>query len=262
MGPGSGPAPREPLAMACSWNSGVVTGRWRGPGRQRRLGAAAVVVAMVARARGGGVVVGAGAGHGDIVAFVAHDLIAAGRRVLAEGLPDPPARLSRRHRLVALAADVDGDAAAVLFARRGVNGQPCSELVFFEDHGGVWDSPGGSGGTAEDDILADRPAAAELGAPLRWEGSGSCRSHLPSRRFPWQVLGLGGGRWLHHVHIRAAAETGEVRVRGERGERTIIVPRHGQLVVVWCGRAAPTLTAWSDRGVRIGSEVSVAAAGW
>jgi len=193
---------------------------------------------------------------------VAHDLIAAGRRVLAEGLPDPPARLSRRHRLVALAADVDGDAAAVLFARRGVNGQPCFELVLFEDHGGVWESPGGAGGIAEDDLLADRPPAVVLGAPLRWEGDGSCRTKLPRNRRPWHGLGPARGRWLHYAQVRAAAETGEVRVRNVRGERILAVPRHGQLVVVWRGRAAPWLTAWSDRAVRIGPEVSVASGGW
>ncbi|MGE5290710.1 MAG: hypothetical protein ACM3ML_26665 [Micromonosporaceae bacterium] len=193
---------------------------------------------------------------------MAHDVVAEGRRILAEGLADAPARLSRRHRLIALAADVDGDAAAVLFARRGVSGQPCFELVLFEDHGGVWESPGGSGGTAEEDLLADRPPASALGAPLRWEGSGSCRSGLPRHRLPWYGLGRGGGGWLHHVHVRAAVEAGEVRVRGIRGVRTLSVPRHGQLVVVWRGRAAPSLSAWSDSGVRIGSEVSVASGGW
>jgi hypothetical protein len=193
---------------------------------------------------------------------VAHDLVAEGRRILAEGLPEPPARLSRRHRLVALAADVDGDAAAVYFARRGVSGQPCFELVLFEDHGGVWESPGGSGGTAEEDLLADRPPAAALGAPLRWEGGGSCRSDLPRTRLPWYGLGRPSGHWLHHVQVRAAAEAGEVRVRGTRGERTLVVPRHGWLVVVWRGRAAPWLSAWSGDGVRIGPEVSVASSGW
>lgn len=193
---------------------------------------------------------------------MAHDVVAEGRRILAEGLADTPARLSRRHRLIPLAADVDGDAAAVLFARRGVSGQPCFELVLFEDHGGVWESPGGSGGAAEDDLLADRPPASALGAPLRWEGSGSCRSGLPRSKLPRYGLGRAGGRWLHHVHVRAAVEAGEVRVRGIRGVRTLPVPRHGQLVVVWRGRAAPWLSAWSDKGLLIGREVSVASGGW
>lgn len=184
--------------------------------------------------------------------------------MLADGLPEPPARLSRRHRLVVLAADADGDAAAVLFARRGVSGQPNFEVVLFEDADGRWEGIGGSGGSADDDILDDRPPAAELGAALRWEGGGSCRGRLAARIGPGKGLrlGLGNRRWLHHVQIRAAAETGQVRVRGAHGERTLQVPRHGQLVVVWRGRAAPRLNPWSDTGVRIGPEVWVAAGGW
>ncbi len=191
---------------------------------------------------------------------MAHDLVNEGCRILAEGLPEPPARLSRRHRLVALAADVDGDAAAVLFARRGTSGQPWFEVVVFEKHrGGGWESPGGSGGAAEDDILDDRPPSAALGAPLRWEGGGACRGRLAPRLPPgvWR-----GRRLLNHTLVRAAAETAQVRVRGAHGERTLPVPRHGQLIVVWRGRAAPSLTPWSAAGMRIGPEVSVASGGW
>ena len=67
---------------------------------------------------------------------------------------------------------------------------------------------------------------------------------------------------LNHTLVRAAAETAQVRVRGAHGERTLPVPRHGQLIVVWRGRAAPSLTPWSADGVRIGPEVSVASGGW
>lgn len=73
---------------------------------------------------------------------------------------------------------------------------------------------------------------------------------------------LAGSRLLNHTLVRAAAETAQVRVRGAHGERTLPVPRHGQLIVVWCGRAAPSLTPWSAAGVRIGPEVSVASGGW
>ena len=178
------------------------------------------------------------------VAIVGYDLVAEAQRVLACGpvparspvLADPPPRLSRRRRLIPMAADADGDAAAVLFARRGVSGQPCFELLLFEWAEG-WRLAGESGGSAEDDVLAERPPASLLGGPLRWEGGGSCHS------------GLGGvlhrRRWLHHAQVRAAAEAHEVGVRGRRGERTLPVWRHGQLVVIWYGRAAPELTARS-----------------
>jgi hypothetical protein len=193
---------------------------------------------------------------------VAHDLVAEGRRVLTGGVPEPPARLSRRHRLAALAADIDGDAAAVLFARRGTSGQPCFEVVVFERApGGPWETVGGSGGQAEEDLLDDRPPSAALGAPLRWEGSGACRGRMAPRR----RLGLPRSRaWrvLNHTLVRAAAETGQVRVHGAHGARILPVQRHGQLVVVWRGRAAPSLTPWSADGVRIGPDVSVASGGW
>ncbi len=213
----------------------------------------------------------AGPGYGRVVA---HDLVAEGRRILADGLPEPPARLSRRHRLAALAADTDGDVAAVLFARRGTSGQPWFEVVVFErGQGGGWESPGGSGGQAEEDILDDRPPSATLGAPLRWEGGGACRGRLAPRlwaRAPGSraglpglgLTGLRGRRVLNHTLVRAAAETGQVRVRGAHGERTLPVHRHGQLVVVWRGRAAPSLTPCSQAGVRIGPEVSVVSGGW
>lgn len=203
-----------------------------------------------------------GAGYGPLVA---HDLVAEGRRILTCGLPEPPARLSRRHRLAALAADADGDVAAVLFARRGTSGQPWFEVVVFERGRSGWESSGGTGGQAEDDILDDRPPSAALGAQLRWEGGGACRGRQAPRWWsgaPGARLGLRGRRLLNHTLVRAAAETQQVRVRGVHGERVLAVPRHGQLVVVWRGRAAPSLTAWSENGVRIGPEVSVAAGGW
>jgi hypothetical protein len=185
---------------------------------------------------------------------VAYDLVAEGRRVLADGMPEPPARLSRRHRLIVLAADADGGAAAVLFARRGVSGQPNFEVIAFQRARGGWEPVGGSGGSAEDDLLTDRPPAAELGAALRWEGGGSCRG---GRGAPLRL-----GRSLHHVQIRAAAETAQVRVRGVHGERTLRVQRHGQLVVVWRGSAAPWLVPCSADGSRIGPEISVTSSGW
>jgi hypothetical protein len=201
-----------------------------------------------------------------MVASVAHDLVAEGRRILADGLPEPPVRLSRRHRLAALAADVDGDVAAVLFARRGTSGQPWFEVVAFErGHGGAWESPGGSGGQAEDDILDDRPPAATLGAPLRWEGGGTCRGSLARPGLRVGLPGLPGPRsrrLLNHTLVRAAAETAQVRVRGAHSERILPVSRHGQLVVVWRGGDAPSLTPWSEDGVCIGPEVSVASGGW
>jgi hypothetical protein len=211
---------------------------------------------------------------------MAYDLVAEAQRVLAGGtgparsavLADPPPRLSRRRRLVAMAADVDADAAAVLFARRGVSGQPCFELLLFEYHrerdaapgtadgadtaGGGWWLVGGSGGQAEDDVLDDRPPAFALGGPLRWEGGGSCRSALAPR------IGLRRQRWLYHAQVRAAAETHEVQVRGSRGERMLPVWRHGQLVVIWRGGGAPELTALGDDGRPLGETSSLAAGGW
>jgi len=192
---------------------------------------------------------------------VAHDLVAQGRKILADGLAEPPARLSRRHRLAPLAADVDGDVAAVLFARRGTSGQPCFEVVLFEKRGTCWESPGGSGGAAEDDILDDRRPSASLGAALRWEGGGACRGLAP-RPLAGLRLARRGGHWLNHTLVRAAAETRHVRVRGAHGERTLHVPRHGQLIVVWRGSAAPSLTPWSEDGMSIGPEVSVTSGGW
>jgi hypothetical protein len=193
---------------------------------------------------------------------VGNDLVAEAQRVLGCGLPasspvlaDPPLRLSRRCRLVPMAADVDADAAAVLFARRGVSGQPCFELLLFEkQRDGGWRFAGGSGGSAEDDVLAERPPANVLGGPLRWEGGGSSRGD----RRGW----LRRRRWLQHAQVRAAAEAHQVDVRGRRGKRTLPVWRHGQLVVIWRGRGAPQLTARDADGRTLGRTASLVGGGW
>jgi hypothetical protein len=194
---------------------------------------------------------------------VSYDLVAEAQRVLACGpvparspvLADPPPRLSRRHRLIPMAADVDADAAAVLFARRGVSGQPCFELLLFEWAEG-WRLAGDSGGSAEDDVLAERPPASLLGGPLRWEGGGSCHSDLSPR------IGLRRQPWIYHAQVRAAAEAHEVGVRGRRGERRLPVRRHGQLVVIWRGHGAPQLTARDAHGRPLGRTASLASGGW
>ncbi len=151
-----------------------------------------------------------------------------------------------------MAADVDADAAAVLFTRRGVNGQPCFELLLFE-WAGEWRLAGSSGGSAEEDVLAQRPPSSALGGPLRWEGGGSCHSEL--------VRGL-PRRLLNHAQVRAAAEAHQVEVRGHDGERILPVWRHGQLVVIWQGRCAPELTARDAEGRPLGTASSLAAGGW
>lgn len=100
---------------------------------------------------------------------------------------------------------------------------------------GCWRLLGGGGGT-DDDGLGDRPTAAELLALLVADSAGSVL--LESGLLPWS------SRYVYYAVLRAAREVHTVVVAG----RTLAVPRHGWLVVVWGSRRPPVATALAVDG--------------
>lgn len=171
---------------------------------------------------------------------MAYDALEESVRLVEHGRQDDPARLSRRRRFAALAVDVDGDVAAALFVRRGVD-QFWQEVHVLAHEDGRWRRLGGGGGNDEDDGLGDRPPAAELLTPLAANGAGSVARG--SGLLPW------GSRHVHHAVLRAAREVHAVTVSG----RTLVVPRHGWLVVVWQSRRPPLATALAVDGTELAS---------
>jgi hypothetical protein len=73
---------------------------------------------------------------------VTYDPLAESRRLIKSGLPPTAEPLTRRRRFVALAVDVDGDAAATVFARRGAGTDWLEEHLLY-CHDGAWAVHGG-----------------------------------------------------------------------------------------------------------------------
>jgi hypothetical protein len=139
----------------------------------------------------------------------------------------------------ALAIDVNGDVAAVVFGVREGHGDRKVTNDFCL-RGGEWRLLGGSGGGPYGDLLADRPPRSRLGGVVRAPSASSHRLE-PRLGAPWS------SRFVRAADIRAAAEVTHVRIRGDR----IDVPAHGHLVVVWRGRRRPRITAFDANGVTL-----------
>ncbi len=158
---------------------------------------------------------------------MAYDRLAESVRLIEHGLPEAPARLSRRRRSAALAVDVDGDVACTRFVVRGA-GHFRQEAHVLVRRGGTWTIVGGGGGGSETDGLADRPSTEQLGRPVVVEGSGSVLDSA-GRLLPW------GARYVRYAGVLASSAVHAVEV----GDRVLAVPRHGRLVVVWATRRPP-----------------------
>ncbi|WP_222195103.1 hypothetical protein [Modestobacter italicus] len=173
---------------------------------------------------------------------MSHDPLTESLALIEHGLRSDATRLSRRRRSLAVAVDVDGDVACTLFVRRSV-GYVANEAHLLERRGTAWHLLGGGGGGWPDDGLADRPAAEQLGALVAVRGGGSVLRG-PTRRMPW------GARYARYAQLRAGAEVHTVVVGAVR---ELLVPRHGNLVVVWRGRRPPSVTAHDGSGQLLGS---------
>ena len=162
-------------------------------------------------------------------------------RLLEGALPSEIARLSRRVRHVALAADRDGHVAVTMFLRRGISGDPCLDTHGLELADTGWRLLGGGGAEGQEFILAARPQLKTLGAAAVEIGSGSVVRHA-DRLLP------GESGWVRWVEVRAAVEVAGLQV----GERQVPVHNHGVAVVVWGTERMPNIAALGAHGSPLG----------
>jgi len=148
--------------------------------------------------------------RGLIVGTVDDELIAASQELLRHGLPGTvPRELSGQHRLIPLAADVEGNVAVTVFVRRlqhgPLAGMPGIETAQFQRRDGTWAYlGGGAGGPFGDYPIPDRPLAASQHGYLRRLGSGQVCLRV-TRRFPWPA------QYAFHAMLRASAEVHQLR---------------------------------------------------
>jgi hypothetical protein len=167
--------------------------------------------------------------------------MAESRRLIADGLPDRPVRLSRRHRFAPVAVDVDGDIAGTRFVRRGV-GCFWDETHLLTRTGPDWRYHGGGGGSSGGPWSTDafERARDEL-APghVHVDEGPAVRIDADSGWLPW------AGRWLRAAQLLAGRGVAEVLVDDRR---RLAVPHHGHLVVVWASRRPPRVSARDAEG--------------
>jgi hypothetical protein len=176
---------------------------------------------------------------------VAYDVLAESVALIEAGRAEPVSRLSRRRRFAAMAVDVDGDAAATMFARRGV-GRICKEINVLALREGEWTWLGGGGGDDDQDLLADRPAVLPTYLGLGVQGVDP-RVMASNWRGGSSDGGDGTGpsppRWISYAEVRVNAEVTSVRV----ADRLLVVPWHGRVIVVWSG-LPPHVVALDETG--------------
>jgi hypothetical protein len=157
--------------------------------------------------------------------------------MIASGVPELRFKLTRRQRFIPLAFDVDGDVAATLFLRRGVNGNPWLEAWALERRNGDWVVLGGGGGDGHDELFEPREAIEGLFVSY---GSG------------WTARGAGrflpSSRGISRIEIRLGPQVAGLGVT----DRTIEVLPHGMAVVAWSSRRPPAITALSSAGEPLG----------
>ncbi len=216
---------------------------------------------------------------------MSYDRLAECLRLIEHGPPAvTPERLSRRVRYVPLAVDVVGDVAAAMFVRRSVSGTAEVEDHALQRVSGQWQMLGGSGGSAPDNALSDRPPAAELGGLVQGHGQASTAlgGRVGRNRFrpPFRYLMYGDYRLASEVATVVVVRSrllARRRARGARplwspgrgwvaegntgrganissavgrlvGGRPIAVPRHGNVVVAWTSRWPPWLVPLDGDG--------------
>jgi hypothetical protein len=161
---------------------------------------------------------------------VAYDALAESIKLIESRTIVGPTRLSRRRRFIPLAVDVDGDVAVTVFLRRGVAVHELETHDLLREHG-HWRLLGGGGASDCLDELARPWSNDERGYFGRV--SGGTWIDLNSD------LALGGGRLpLQSTWLDLATEVAEV----ECNRRTVPVPWHHHVALVWRGRTSPQAT--------------------
>lgn len=150
-------------------------------------------------------------------------------------------RLSRRTRHLAVAADRDGDVAATLFVRRGVNGEPWLDAHALDRTGPSWRVLGGGSGNGADDLFEPRPRLDDLQEVALSLGAGGCVRNA-QRLMPW------GAKCVRWEKLRLVSEVTTLALP----MRNLPVAAHGVAIVVWASRKPPRVVALAGDGREIG----------
>ena len=166
---------------------------------------------------------------------VAYDVLVECQRLIADGLPDQPVRLSRRHRFAPVAVDVDGGIAAARFVRRGA-GCVHDETHLLTREGQSWTYRGGGGADYFEPWSTDDFERAREQLPVGHVELGSGPSvWLDSNG--WLPF---GGNGLHATHLLVGRKVVSILVDDRR---RLAVPPHGRLIVVWTTHRPPRISA-------------------
>ncbi|GAA1857074.1 hypothetical protein GCM10009687_25250 [Asanoa iriomotensis] len=179
---------------------------------------------------------------------MAYDARSESQRLIREGLPDRPVRLSRRHRFAPVSVDVASDAAATWFVRRGV-GCFWDEIHLLVREPVGWRLLGGGGGSSGGPWSTDEFDRARGGLPAGgFELTGG--SSVVRDKGSWLPL---GSRWIRSSMLLVGPSVAEAVIAGRHRP----VPYHGRLVVVWSSRRPPLVSLRDG----VGSELSTVAPG-
>lgn len=172
---------------------------------------------------------------------VAYDALAESMRLIADGLPDQPVRLSRRRRFAPVAVDVDGDVAATRFLRRGT-GCFWDEIHLLVQNGnGGWRRLGGGGSSrGYEDRTAEsfERARDDLASHQVLVNGGTAVWRDSDRLLPWTE------RWVRAAAVLVGGGIAQLVVGGRR----LPIRYHGHLVVVWGSPRPPSVTARDAAG--------------
>lgn len=183
--------------------------------------------------------------------LVAYDVLKESVALIESGRAQPVRRLSRRRRFAAMAVDVSGDVAASMFARRGV-GCVQQEIHVLALRDGAWAWLGGGGASSDEQLLADRPAELPESPRLDRHVAMVSDPRVIASSGAGGVLDTGGqagepsdgGRWISYSVIRVNAQVASVDALG----RSLSVPWHGHVLLVWCGGQPPCIVARNRSG--------------
>jgi hypothetical protein len=169
---------------------------------------------------------------------VTYDALAESLRLIDGGPIAGSEPLTRRHRVLPVALDVDVDIAVTVFLRRAHGGAEWQNHLLSRGSEG-WHLLGGGGWGFDDlDVLTRVRTSVELGGPARASGAGGVavsRNDLPTSR----------ARWLSYAMIDTTAAVDRVSLSGLR---TVVRPVHGHIVVIWRGAERVSATVLGGSG--------------
>ena len=173
--------------------------------------------------------------------------------LIEHGVPeDGPGRIAvmPERRLIPLATDRIDDLAAILFAAPNDKAQ----VRCFKRKAGLWRWDGFWGQGGPHDLLSPRPEVQDPDDRLVSHACFGGRILLPDEVQHWDTMTgdeiqvvYASAPWLNEAVMRASVEIDRVQVRSGQDLRQLVVPWHGNLVIVWLDEK-PLISAYGWDG--------------